>query len=82
MLFEYILNPLFKFINFLVSLVPAATSGNTSFATSFLQFLGLGLHFFGVVPFVAVITNVLLWCGIDISWSIVEWCYKKVPGVD
>lgn len=82
MLLELILNPLFGFCNFLVSLIPNISTVDNNLGQTFMEYIGIGLHFFGTVPFLLIISNVLMWVAVDLTWSIVEWTYKKIPGVN
>lgn len=49
---------------------------------SFLSVLKVGLYFFPADVLVVIIANVMS-CNIAlIGWSVLEWAYKKIPGVD
>lgn len=39
------------------------------------------LSIFPLDLFKFIFNNGLFWMGIQLSWSIVEWVYKKIPGV-
>lgn len=48
---------------------------------SFLSVLQFGLYFFPADVLVILIANVMF-CNISlITWSLFEWCWKKIPGV-
>lgn len=81
MLLELIFAPLFLFINFLIGLIPNFQTFNSDVPQTFMDYVGYGLYFFGTTPFILVITCVLFWCGIELAWSIIEWIYRKIPGV-
>lgn len=40
---------------------------------------GIALLPGGVVS--VIFLNVIFWLSIHLIWSIIEWCYKKIPGV-
>lgn len=82
MLFEVLFAPFFVFGRFLISLMPNVTPVSGSIEGVFYHLLSTGLYFFGVAPFVAVINSVVFWIVVDFTWSVIEWCYKKIPGVD
>jgi hypothetical protein len=73
--------PVFYFIEVIVKLVPNAVSINGGIGQSFYEYMGMGLYFFGSTPFTLVISCVLAWCQIQLSWIIIEWCYHKIPGI-
>lgn len=40
------------------------------------------LSFFPFDIWSVLISNILLWIGIHFIWSIIEWIYIKIPGVN
>ena len=38
-------------------------------------------NFFGATTFCMVVSNIAFWLTADMVWAIVEWIYKKIPGV-
>ncbi len=40
------------------------------------------LSFFPFEIWSVLISNILLWVGIHFVWSVVEWIYIKIPGVN
>lgn len=81
MILEFMFIPIFNLISLVISLIPSAEYTNGGFTNGFYSFINIGLYFFGSAPFLLVITNVLLWTGIELAWSIIEWIYKKIPGI-
>lgn len=82
MILELVFAPLFMFGRFIISLIPNVDYSNGGVTGTFYEFLNIGLYFFGSAPFVMVISCVLVWTTVEISWSVIEWLYKKIPGVD
>lgn len=41
-----------------------------------------GAYFFPLDCLAVAISTFIVWYGILISWSTIEWVYKKLPGVD
>lgn len=41
-----------------------------------------GAYFFPLDCLAVAISTFVLWYGVLISWSTIEWVYKKIPGVD
>lgn len=81
MLLEMIFAPLFMCGRFIISMIPSANYVNGSVTGTFYEFLHIGLYFFGAAPFIMCISMVIFWAGIELAWSIIEWLYKKIPGV-
>lgn len=81
MITEAILNPIYSILQNIVNLIPAFGDMPTwvDNAVSLISYI---LIFFPVDVFVFIIGNVSLWMGAHIVWSIIEWIYKKLPGVD
>lgn len=81
MIIELILLPFFKLISFVISLIPSVSNVNGVVSQSFYDFMKVGLYFFGSSSFCLVIASVVSWSVIHLGWAIVEWVYKKIPGV-
>lgn len=82
MIIEAIFNCLFSVVEFVINLIPNYTTLTITAIAQFYNYVSIGLDYVGTAPFIAIITNVLAWCAIDISWAVIEWIYKKIPGVD
>lgn len=82
MILEMIFAPLFMLGRFIISLIPNVNYMNGGLTGTFYEFLHVGLYFFGAAPFFMVISSVVLWSAAEISWSVFEWLYKKIPGVN
>lgn len=81
MITEKILLALFSVANFVVGLLPDFASSNVG-GSGFSQFVGKALFFFPADVLVVGIGNIVLIATVGIGWSVIEWVYKKVPGVD
>lgn len=44
--------------------------------------IGKGFVFFPSWLWGVCIANIVAWKGLHFAWAIIEWVYKKVPGVD
>lgn len=82
MIIELLLLPIVGLLNLIVSLVPDIGYSTISVVEIFRNFIALGLYFFGTTPFVLVLGSVVFWSGVHFAWAIIEWVYKKIPGVD
>lgn len=82
MIVQFIIGCFFLLGSALVNLIPSIQSSNGGIGDLFYKLLQIGMYFFGANTFAIVISNVLLWSGIHFVLAIIEWAYKKVPGVD
>lgn len=82
MILETILNLFFGLINLIISLFPNTSVSLPNWSTSFMSFLGTGLSFFPPSVFNILITNVAFWLTVHMTWAIIEWSYKKIPGIN
>ena len=73
---------MFTMVISIVNMIPDFSTVSSTVGTTFYQFLQVGCYFFGAQNFYLVITCVLSWASIDLIWAIIEWIYKKAPGVD
>ena len=73
---------MFTLVISVVNMIPDLSTVSSSVGTTFYHFISIGCYFFGAQNFYLVITCVLAWAGIDLAWAVIEWAYKKVPGVD
>ena len=57
----------------------------TSFSGGFitvLDKLSFGVWVIGPAMWSLIITTISYWTLINMTWAVVEWLYKKLPGVD
>ena len=85
MLIQLLLTPIWAIINGLISLLGVFFGEFTWSVGNFdvlLDLLGYGVYFFGTSTFCMVVSNIAFWLTVDMVWAIVEWIYKKIPGVN
>lgn len=83
MLFKILLDPFFALLNFIVSLLPELpiyASGIVN--TSVPNFILRVISFFPDGFFVNLFLSVSFYTGVNFTWAVIEWIYKKIPGVD
>lgn len=78
MFVNFFINLFFTFAAFLITLLPTPPVQVTVY---FFDIVGKGLYVFGPTTFAVVIANVVFWSSIHLGWAIIEWIYKKIPGV-
>ena len=84
MLIQMILTPIWSIINGLISLLGGFFGEFTWSVGNFdvlLDLFGYGVYFFGTTTLCMVVSNIAFWLTVDMVWAIVEWIYKKIPGV-
>ena len=81
MLIELFFNPIFILINKLVGLIPVLPETG-SWVGQTASMLAKPLSIFPTDIWVAIFVNVIAWLAIDFVWAIIEWAYKKIPGID
>lgn len=81
MIIEAIFNVFFNFIEFLIEILPFSIESTSGGLNSFFDLLSYGVYIIGPTCFVAIIGTWITWTGIHITWAIIEWIYKKIPGV-
>jgi hypothetical protein len=48
----------------------------------FIASLAYGFVLFPLHLFAFFIGNVVFWLGFHVIWAVIEWVYKKIPGVN
>lgn len=81
MIVEFLLTPIFGIVNFVCGLLPSIPSV-ADWSSQLAQIVSVGLAIFPRDVWVAVIGSVLFWWFAQIAWAIVEFAYKKIPGVE
>lgn len=81
MIIEAIFKPMFLLIKGLISLLSFAGTF-PSWAVDFLKLMSTALEYFPGDVLVVILCNVWLWISAFLAWAVIEWVYKKVPGVD
>lgn len=81
MIIESVLNLLFGLVRLIIAFIPTGFA-LPGWLTNFITFVGTGLSFFPSNVFTISISNIAFWLGVQMTWAIVEWLYKKVPGLN
>lgn len=81
MIIESIISVLFSIAKFIIGLLPSidlTVSDGGSLAT----ILGYGLYFFPADVWIVFIGNAIAIIGVSLTYVVIEWVYKKIPGID
>lgn len=81
MIIELILIPFFSLVRGIVNLLPNDPGVNLTLA-NLIVFVRKGLYFTDIFVFITCISSVVFWTSAQFIWAIVEWVYKKLPGVN
>lgn len=81
MIAEGILNLLFGLVKIVIKLLPASIFSMPKWFTEFSSMVSAGLSFFPSDVFYVAIGNIAIWVLLHITWAVIEWIYKKVPGI-
>ena len=82
MILELILTPIFLVISGFIALIPDGVLSLQNWLISFVSVVKTGLSIFPPGVFTIVIANISFWLVAHMTWAIIEWLYKKIPGVD
>jgi len=80
MIVELLLRPLFLLINSLISLLPRGIS-LPAWSSDAIAVLSSAMFFFPLDVWIVFIANVSFWLSAQFGWAVIEWVYKKIPGV-
>lgn len=81
MLLQLLLTPIFLLIGSLISFIPQGYNV-PAWGSYFVSFVAKGLMFFPSSCFLIITANIMFWMSAHMVWAIIEWCYKKIPGVN
>ena len=81
MIIESMLNAIYNILFGVIDLLPVIEDF-PSWIDNTLNLLSYGLMFFPVDVFITFLGSVGFWMGAHMLWAIIEWVYKKIPGVD
>lgn len=80
MLIQLLCVPLFALVTLILEIMPTFTTPVVGFDTV-IDIAGYGTRILGSNFCVLVIANIVMWLTIQMTWAIIEWVYKKIPGV-
>lgn len=81
MIIENICDLLFGLCSTVIGLCPNLDVPSLELAPT-ATLLGWALNFFPPSLWGTIILSIGFWYGIQMTWAIIEWVYKKIPGVD
>lgn len=85
MIIELLLTPIFWLLDRILDWLPDFSYLDPLYGydlSGFIDLLAYGFFIFPFPLFMIFIGNVLFWLTLQMGWAIIEWVYKKIPGVD
>lgn len=82
LIIESILRMFFDGFGGLMSYFPAELPYVGLALGSLVEPLQFACYYFGSSNLAYAIGSIVFWAGVQISWAVVEWLYKKIPGVN
>lgn len=80
MLISLMMSPFWTLVLFLITLLPPLDYTPTSIDTV-VKLAGYSTAILGQGFTAFVLGNIVFWLTVQLSWAIIEWVYKKVPGI-
>ncbi|MGL4338418.1 MAG: hypothetical protein ACRCST_16155 [Turicibacter sp.] len=80
MITKALLGSVFGIVNICIALIPSFPQMGFDLA-SCMKVMSMALDFFPLDLWLIVINNIIFWLVISFAWAIIEWIYKKLPGV-
>lgn len=81
MIIELLCTPVFLLIKGLIQLIPVAFQ-IPNWLADLISLLIKGMQFFPPDVWAIAIGNIIFWLLLQFIWAIIEWVYKKIPGVN
>lgn len=82
MLIEILLLPVIWLVDWGFSLINKLDISLPSWLGDTLSLISKALMFFPTDVYVVVIANIVFWLTLQLTWGIIEWIYKKIPGIN
>lgn len=82
MIVELLLDLVFGAVYLLTRSLPNTVFDLPDWSLQALKLLKTGICFFPTDVWIACIANGMFWLVVHFVWAIIEWVYKKIPGVD
>lgn len=81
MILELLLTPILSIVDWAFGWININQLNLPTWIDDTLNLVAKAMMFFPTDVWVIVIANVAFWMTIQFTWAIIEWIYKKIPGV-
>lgn len=82
MIIEGIFELLFGLVVSIIGLIPDVSFPLFEYPNDAETILAYALVIFPVDVWVVIIVNIVVFISVSLVWAVIEWTYKKVPGID
>ena len=82
MIIEGLFSLIFALVDLIISLFPSMQLIGAENVTATGTLISYGLTWFPIDLWIAILANIIFWLSVQGGWIVIEWIYKKVPGVD
>ena len=84
MIIALLLRPIFALLRFAVNQIPMLDIdvGSGVTLSALFEIMGVAFYVFPASLFFIFIGNVVFWMSAHMAWAVVEWVYKKIPGIN
>lgn len=82
MIIEFILNLIFGAVLMIISWLPEFPQVSYEDASDFFKILSVVNRFIDLKSFFSCILIMLASLNVELIWGMIEWVYKKIPGVE
>lgn len=82
MIIEGLFSLLFGVVEIVINLMPSMTPPGVDGVVGMRTLLSYALTWFPLDLWIALIVNISFWLTVQIGWVVIEWTYKKIPGID
>lgn len=81
MIIKVLMSPFWLLIDLLISLLPSSVAQSLSMSSIF-DVLGKGISVIGLSNFSIFLGSAIFWYTVQLTWAVIEWLYKKIPGIN
>lgn len=81
MLIQLMMSPMWFMVYALIGMFPVLESFPSGFG-AVTNIIGYGCAIIGTDFFLSILGNIIFWLTVQLAWALIEWIYKKVPGVN
>ena len=82
MIIEGLYSVIFNFVGFIIDLIPSFVGTFDDYTGGTITLVANALVIFPVDLWIILIVNIVFFLTSALAWVVVEWIYKKIPGVD
>lgn len=81
MIIKVLMAPFWLLIDLLISLLPSTVVQSLSMSSVF-DILAKGVSVIGLSNFALFLGSAIFWYTVQLTWAVIEWLYKKIPGIN